>query len=307
MSILFLYSEHQSWTQNIGEEMNTIKKKITVRFFSIRAKDSFFKNFPSSFLANSRNSPNARVLNIKGKKHLIKAVKSDKAKNIDTYSLTLVRERNTWQTKASRDGDISGITQNQGLIGDPYYLLVVPNKKLLLGFTTGPSGSLKSVGSTALEQFNNDRTNKVTLDLIPKEKEFDKLNNLPEFSSLHFKLDSSSLSDVSDDAPQLIKDLSSAPYIDSGIQLSLDFEIENSEETPFSKESLLEIINFLSDHEGCSVLKIRGTDSDGIPVNLDFGNAFLSYNTEVTTRNKYIDEPTSEKVLSEALEEHLAS
>lgn len=287
--------------------MNTIKKKITVRFFSIKAQESFFKNFPSNFLANSKNSPNARILNIKGKKHLIKAVNSGKSKSVDTYSLTLVRERNTWQTKASRDGEISGIAQNQGMIGDPYYLLVVPKNKLLLGFTTGPSGSLKSVGNTALEQFNNDRTQKITLDLIPKEKEFDKLKNLPEFSSLHFKLDSSSLSDVTEDAPQLIKDLSSAPYIDSGIQLSLDFEIENSEETPFSKESLLEIINFLSDHEGCSVLRIRGTDTHGAPVKLDFGNAFLSYNREIITRNKYIDEPTSEKILYEALEEHLSS
>ncbi len=285
--------------------MNRLKKNVTVHFFSIEAKVEFFKNFVSSFVANKANDLSSRIFNIRTKKHLIKISEEYLFLSISAYCVTVVRERNTWQTKATSDGKITGISSNQGIIGDPYFFFVVPSKGILLGFTSGPSGSLKSVGKSMLEQFNTDRTEQIKLNLIPKEKEFSTLKELPAYSSLHFKLNSSSLADISEDAPQLIKNLSSAPYIESNMQLSLDLELNDSIGTTLSKENIIEIINYLSDHDGCSLLKVKGIDNDGTLIQLDFGNAFLNHKTEITTRNKFIDEETSTKILKEALSKYL--
>ena len=285
--------------------MNRIKKNITVRFFTIEASEDYLGAFVSNFMANKESSLTSRIVNIKAKKHLIKLTEQYQVSGTTAYGIAVVKERNTWQTKATSDGKITGISLNQGIIGDPYYFFVIPSKKLLLGFTSGPSGSLKTVGRTMLEQFKNNRLEKIRLDLMPKENEYHTLNELPEYSSLHFRINSSSLSDISEDAPQLIKDLSSAPYIANNMQLSLDLELKESAENTLSRDNVLEIVNYLSEHEGCTVLKVRGLDNDGKLIHLDFGNAFISYKADIHTRNKFIDEATSEDVLKNALSEYI--
>ncbi|MBN47843.1 MULTISPECIES: hypothetical protein [unclassified Methylophaga] len=284
--------------------MNRINKTIVVRFFSIEADDSFFENFEAGILTSLSSNLRSRIFNVRNAKHLIKLSQDSKVLDISSYAVTVVKERNTWQTKATSDGTITGISLNQGIIGDPYFFFVVPSKKILLGFTSGPSGSLKTVGKTMLEQFKNDRLSKLKLNLIPKEKEFSTLNELPAYSSLHFKINSSSLSDISSDAPELIKNLSSAPYIENNMQLSLDLEF-NASEKSLSKENVLEIVNYLSDHDGCTVLKLKGINTDGTLIQLDFVNAFFDYRTQLTTRNKFIDENSSVVILTEALSKYL--
>ncbi|HCB2897693.1 TPA: hypothetical protein ACKRTC_002460 [Proteus mirabilis] len=281
--------------------MNKIKKNITVRFFSIDTSESFFNQFHANFLTNFDSTTSSRITNIRNIKYLIKTLKFENG----SFYISVVKERNTWQAKATRDGNITGLTINQGIIGDPYYFCVVPDKKIILGFTTGPIGSLKSVAKFTLEQFNSIRKEKIQLSLIPKEKDFIKLLKLPDYSSLHFKINSSSLIDISDDAPILIKNLSSAPYIENNIQLSLDLECSNNIESAVTKENIIEIVNFLSDSDACSILKVKGIDENGKKVNLDFGNAFMKYKFELNTRSKYIDEKTSIMVLSSALNNNI--
>ncbi|MEZ8826152.1 hypothetical protein AB6E04_17490 [Vibrio amylolyticus] len=280
--------------------MSKTKKIVTVRFFSVDASDAFFDNFSANFLLSNESSANTRIVTIRNTKNFIKA--ADKSTN--QYFITVVRERNSWQAKAMRDGNISGLAINQGIIGDPYYFCVIPEQKVVLGFTTGPIGSLKTVASIALEQFKTLRTDKVTLSLIPKEKEFSKLLELPEYNSLHFKINSSSLVDVADDAPTLIKNLSSAPYIEHNVQLALDLECSDEPDSIVTKDNIIEIVNYLSDNESCTVLKVKGKNEDGQNINLDFGNAFINYRSELSTRNKYIDESTAIKVLSSAWSEN---
>jgi len=287
--------------------MSRMKKAVSVLFFSIEAKDTFFSNFVSNVVANVDNSPCTRVFNVRDKKYLIKTTIHPNSLGRNEYFLTVVRERNTWQVRASRDGSISGMASNQGIIGDPYFFYVVPSEKILLGFTSGPNGSLKGVGKALLEQFNDDRQNGIKLNFIPKEKELSILKELPKYSSLHFKINSSSLSDVSDDAPKLIRDLSSAPYIESNMQLALDLVFDESSSSTFSKDSLLEIVSYLSEHDGCTVLKVKGVNSDGGLISLDFGNAFHNYRTEIKTRQKFIDEESSMKVLDAAMLDYLKS
>lgn len=276
--------------------MSKTKKNVTVRFFSIDASAAFFDNFSANFLVNNESSANTRIVTTRNTKNFIKA--ADKKSN--QYFIAVVRERNSWQTKATKDGIISGLAINQGIIGDPYYFSVIPEKKIILGFTTGPNGSLKAVANVALEQFKTHRTDKISLSLIPKEKEFSKLLELPEYNSLHFKISSSSLVDVADDAPTLIKNLSSAPYIENNIQLSLDLECSDEPDSIVTRDNIIEIINYLSESESCTVLKVKGKNEEGKNINLDFGNAFINYKSELNTRNKYIDESTAIKVLSSA-------
>lgn len=285
--------------------MNKLIKKITVQFYSIEVNDSFFDNFVSNYKANKENFNSVRILTLRLKKYLIKISTEQVVEGSNVYAATVVRERNTWQTKATSDGKITGISLNQGIIGDPYFFFVIPAKKIVLGLTTGPSGSLKSVAKAMLDQFNSNRLEQVKLDLIPKKKEFSALKELPEDSILHFKLNPSYLSDVSDDAPQIIRDLSSAPYIENSMQLTLQLDVGNSPEKSVTKDTALEIISYLSDHEGCSLLKVKGTDEFGDNIHLDFGNAFVNYKTEVSTRNKFLDEEVSLEILKNALTEYL--
>ncbi|NVJ63037.1 MAG: hypothetical protein HWD84_02295 [Flavobacteriaceae bacterium] len=281
--------------------MNKLKKSITVRFFSIDVENSFLNELTSNYRANLVNDNNTRIIGIRNKKHLVKTSPSIFHLGIEVYPVTVVRERNTWQTKATNDGKISSIEVNQGIIGDPYFFFIVPQLQLVIGFTSGPSVSLKSVGTSLLELFSNNRSKKIKLELIPKEKEFSKLIEITDYSSLHFKIGSSSLSDVSDDAPQLIKDLSNAPYLESNMQLALDLALDEHEESGISKENIIEIVNYLSNHDDCTVLKVKGRNSDGSTVHLDFGNAFVNFKTEISTRHKYIDEKIAHNVLEDAL------
>ncbi|KAA1150190.1 hypothetical protein [Pseudoalteromonas fuliginea] len=279
--------------------MSRTKKSVTVRFFSIDASEAFFDNFSANFNVSNESSASTRIITTRNTKHFIKAAHTAS----ERYFIAVVKERNSWQTKATRDGSITGLAINQGIIGDPYYFCVLPSQKVVLGFTTGPIGSLKSVASVALEQFKTLRTDKIALSLIPKEKEFSKLLVLPEYNSLHFKINSSSLVDVADDAPILIKNLSSAPYIENNVQLSLDLECGDEPDSIVTKDNIIEIVNYLSDSDSCTVLKVKGKNEDGQHINLDFGNAFINYKSELNTRNKYIDESTAIKVLSSAWNE----
>ncbi|MCX0340172.1 hypothetical protein [Acinetobacter radioresistens] len=282
--------------------MNKIKKNVTVRFFSIDATQSFFKNFVANYIVSYKSDLSSRIFTIKNNKYLVKTPFHDTEK----FFLTVVKERNTWQVKATRDGSISSLALNQGMIGDPYYFCLLPNQKIIFGLTTGPIGSLKNVAKFVIEQFNSDRLSKLNLALIPKEKEYSKLLELTNYNSLHFKINSSSLMDISEDAPQLIRNLSAAPYIDNNIQLSLDLECSNEPDSQLTQESLVEIVNYLSESDSCSILKVKGIDKDGKKVNLDFGNAFVNYKTDMTTRNDHIDENTASKILNAAFDFYLS-
>ncbi|OKL45450.1 hypothetical protein [Pseudovibrio exalbescens] len=285
--------------------MNKLVKRVTVQFYSIDAGEGFLERFATDYTTNKVNSNTARILTLRAKKHLVKISGEIVLGGVKAYFATVVKERNTWQTKATSDGKISGIQLNQGIIGDPYYFCVVPEKKIVLGFTSGPSGSLKTVAATMLDQFNSDRVNRIKLDLIPKKKEFSALKELPDDSILHFNIKPLYLTDITDDAPKILKDLSSAPYIENSMQLSLQLEIGSSAEQNLSKETALEIISYLSEHESCSLLKVKGMDDRGNKISLDFGSAFVNHKTDIWTRDKFIKEEQAWEVLSEALGSYL--
>ena len=278
--------------------MNRLTKLITVRFFEINANDTYFDDFVSIHKANRVNEKNVRIINIRDKKHLIKIHDEPNDRNY-LFFLSVVRERITWQIRALGNGKITGIPLNQGIIGDPYYFMILPYNKIIFGFTTGPIGSLKSVASSVLQQFNKDRTSIVTVDHISEKKEFSKLRELSGYNKLYFKIDTTSLGDINDETPGILRELCSSPFISSKSQIALTFSEIGKD--GFAENDLIEIVDYLSENDGCSALTVQGLDKEGVKVHLDFSKAYIIYKTKIELRNKFIDENNAKTILNNAL------
>lgn len=279
--------------------MNRIKKRITVRFFSIKANDSFFDDFISIHNANQANEKNVRIINIHDKKHLIKIHEVLQYQEESVFFLSVVRERNTWQARALGDGTISGIPLNQGIIGDPYYFFVEPKDRIIFGFTTGLSGSLKSAANTTLQQFNKDRTSKITLEPVSNEREFSRLKELSGYNKLYFKVDATSLGEPNEGTPELLRQLNAVPFMANNSEIALTFTEIGGD--GFSESDLVDIVSYLSENDGCSALTVQGLDNDGVKVHLNFINIYATFKTDIEIRNNFIDEKEAKKILFNAL------
>ncbi|MEW8288232.1 MAG: DUF6731 family protein [Candidatus Thiodiazotropha endolucinida] len=279
--------------------MNRIRRKVVVRFLSIKANNSFFGDINAILDSNLENN-NVRIISIREKKHLIKIHAKQDYQSSSVYFLSVVRERNTWQVRALGNGSISSIPLNQGILGDPYYFFLLPKSKVLLGFTTGPSGSLKSTANAVLQQFNKDRTSRIVLEPVTKEREFEKLKDLSGYHKLHFKVDANALGDFTESTPDIFRELSSSPFFSINSQIALT--ISEIGEKGFSETDLVDIVSYLSENDGCSALTVQGVDNEGSKVHLDFNKAYAVYKTEIQTRTKFIDEVNAESILISALE-----
>jgi len=279
--------------------MNKIKKRITVRFFSIKATDSFFEDFVSIHNAKKASEKDVRIINFHEKKYLIKIHEPLQYQNESVFFLSVVRERNSWQVRALGDGTISGIPLNQGIMGDPYYFFVLPQDKTILGFTTGVSGSLKSAASTTLQQFNKDRMSRITLEPISNEREFSRLKELSGYNKLYFKVDTTSLGETNEDAPGILRQLSGVPFLANNSEIALTFTEIGGD--GFSESDLVDIVSYLSENDGCSALTVRGVDNEGVKVHLDFTKTYAIFKTDIEIRNKFVDEAEAKKILFNAL------
>jgi hypothetical protein len=279
--------------------MGKIKKRIIVRFFSIDADNSFFNDFVSIYEANRINEKTVRVFNIRDKKHLIKIYEKIEHSKHDVFFLSVVRERNTWQARALADGTISAIPLNQGILGDPYYFLVVPECKIILGFTTGPSASVRSVANAILQQFKKDRTSKISLEPISKEREYARLKDLNELTEVRFSVDPSSLSESGDELPHIFKELNSSPFMTSSSKLELT--ISNFKDTGFTKENLLDTVDYLSCNECCTTLVVKGVDSEGEKQQLNLNATYLIYSAFINIRGNFVDEKIAKNIIFDAL------
>lgn len=279
--------------------MGKIKKRITVLFFSIDADNSFFNDFVSINQANRINEKHVRVINIRGKKHLIKIHDKLEHSKRDVFFLSIVRERNTWQARALSDGTISAIPLNQGILGDPYYYLVVPEGKIILGFTTGPIASVRSVANAILQQFRKDRTSKISLAPISKEQEYERLKDLNELTEVRFSVNPSSLSESGDELPNIFKGLSSSPFMASSSKLELT--ISDFRDTSFTQENILDAVDYLSDNEYCTTLVVKGVDSEGEKQLLNLNRAYLRYSTIIHIRGNFVDEKIAKNIVLDAL------
>lgn len=279
--------------------MNRIKKKITVRFFAIKADDSFFEDFISIHNANHTSEKKVRIFNVRDKKYLIKIHEELRHHDRDIFFLSVVRERNSWQVRALGDGTIAGIPLNQGIMGDPYYFFVDPKEKTIFGFTTGLSGSLKIAAIATLQQFIKDRTSKVTLEPISNEREFSRLKELSGYNKLYFKVDMASLGETDEGAPGLLRQLNAVPFMASNSEIALTFTEIGGD--GFSENDLVDMVSYLSENDACSALTVRGVDNEGVTVHLDFSKTYAIFKTEIEIRNIFVDETEARKILFNAL------
>lgn len=278
--------------------MSKIKKRITVRFFSIGACSEFFNDFIAIHQANKASGKPVRVFNVRDKKHLIKIHDEFEYRGSIVFFLSVVRERYTWQAKALSDGTISGIALNQGIIGDPYYYFFLPDRKILMGFTTGPSASVRSVANIVLEQFKKDRTAKVLVEPISKEREYAKVKDLVEFTEVRFSVNPASLAAVGDELPSIFKGLQSSPFMANSSKLELT--ISDFGDDGFSQENLQDAVEYLSDNECCTALIVKGIDAEGEKHQLNLNRAYLSYSTMIKIRDKFVSEKAAQKIIQDA-------
>ena len=273
-------------------------KNIIVRFYSVTANEEYFEDFVSICYANIAAEKEARVFSYRDKKYLLKVQSLQSSSEHVVFFLSVVRERNTWQARAQSSGKLSGISINQGFIGDPYYYLIHPKNKIIYGFTTGPNASLKSTASILLQQFNRDRKSKISLEQIVREPEFSKFRTFTGYNSLRFKIDASQLDDTDEDAPDFIRQLSASHYLMNNSEISLT--ISDIGESGFSEKELFNLVMYLSESDGCSALTVQGMDGSGERTNVSFTNAYLMFRTQIETRENYISEEKALPVLLEA-------
>lgn len=278
--------------------MSKIRKRITVRFFLIDTDDDFFNNFIAIQRANKASGKAVRFFNVRDKNYLVKIHDEFEYKESVIFFLSIVRERDTWQAKALSDGTISGISLNQGIIGDPYYYFFIPDRKILMGFTTGPSATVRSVASIVLQQFKKDRTARIVVEPISKQREYATVKNLVEFTEIRFSINPASLSDAGDELPNIFKGLQSSPFMANSSKLELT--ISDFGDDRFSQEDLLDVVDYLSDNECCTTLIVRGVDAEGEKHQLNLNRAYLNYSTMIKIRDKFVSEKAAQKIIQDA-------
>ncbi len=282
--------------RDVGSSMNRLKKKITVRVFSLKAYSSFFNDFVSIHNANQSSDKPARIINIREKKYLIKIHNKILLEERECYFLSVIRERNTWQARGLNDGTITGIPLNQGIIGDPYYYILIPDQKIIFGFTTGPSESLKSTAGAVLQQFSTDRTSKIVIEPVSKETEYEKLNDFKSFKELKVTVDTGKLCEEPNRQPVLLKGLNQNPLLkNSRLTLTIpDLDGYDRVETRGYIEELIE-------SDCCSGLSTSGIDEDDQAMTVNLGTVYAVFNAELALRNNFIDEKRAKEVLLNAL------
>ena len=276
--------------------MKKLKKKITVRFFSLKATDSFFDEFISIYDASQQNDNLVRIFNVRAKKYLIKLGQRVTCEKDDAFFLSAVRERNTWQARALSSGAISGVPLNQGIVGDPYYYAFIPSRKLILGLTTGPSESLKSTANILLQQFNGDRTSKVRAEPISKDAEFEKLDQFKVITRVKFNVDTTSLND--DDAPEFLKGMHNPAFKNS----KLIFSRTNLDDGTYEDEVVRRDIKELLESDACSALTVYGKDEQGASTTVRLGNVYTVYKATLELRDKFVDEKKANYLILEAMQ-----
>ncbi|GAB5458319.1 MAG: hypothetical protein Hens3KO_13490 [Henriciella sp.] len=152
-----------------------------------------------------------------------------------------------------------------------------------------------------LEQFKSDRQSNIQLNFVPREKDYASLSRLPASGEMYLKIDTSSLADEFDEAPQIIKDIGSSPFFEQGVQLIFNWQFEDTEETRISRQEVIDVVNFFANNDGCQTLRIRGEDESGQQIKLDFGDAFLNYKTKLLMRQSFLEEQEAHKILQDAL------
>ncbi|MCT4534773.1 hypothetical protein [Halodesulfovibrio sp.] len=276
--------------------MKKLKKKITVRFFSLNAKNSFYDDFISTYRVNQENDNLVRIFNVRAKKYLIKIGTSFTHQGNESFFLSVVRERNTWQARALSNGIISGVPLNQGILGDPYYYVFLPHKRIILGFTTGPSESLKSTANITLQQFNRDRTSRITAVPVSKDAEFDKLNKLQVITKVKFNVDTTGLNH-DDDLPVFLKGMNTPAFQDS----KLTFSRSNLDDGQYEDHIIRSDIKELLESDSCSALSVVGKNEEGILQTIRLGNVYAVYRMTLELRDKFVNESKAKELLLEAM------
>lgn len=278
--------------------MGKMNKQVQVMVFELSSGEAYDRDLCASYDANKNISNPVRIVSVRNKRHVVKVVESRDVNGARAFVFTVVRERNTWQVKALSDGTIAGITGNQGVVGDPYYYIVIPTIRMVLGFTTGPKAGVKGVGEVALEQFRRDRSVAIKLKYVERSDGLSCLATLQEYVDFRFKVDIDLLVARDDAVPDAIKNMSISGDLLGGVKVSLAFK---GGESRLSVADVSDIVRYLYGKKECSMLLLHGISSGGDDIYIRGGRDRLQYRSDYVVRDMFVDSGLAEKILYDAV------
>jgi len=282
--------------------MNPVKKSITVRFLKLEAEFDTIKKFIGSFKSLIKlNKGTDVVTNIHGR-YIINCINSKdvSVRGREMLFWTTVKERNTWQVRATQDGRLYGLDDANCIVGDISFYKFDPTRNVIAAFTTYSSAEyLKSMCTSIFKRMTAESAN-ISIEYLSDDIGIVQVKEWDYYSKMSIKLDIDKISKT-DDLPELIKALLGIKDVFGSNEISVTFD-GGTDYLP--KQDVTEVINYLSFSEGCTSLLLAGGIREGevksIPINLK--KAFIKYRTSVEMKinQKYIDYKQADLVLTDA-------
>lgn len=282
--------------------MNPVKKSITVRFFELKTEPDVINKFIGSFKSLLRlNKGNDVIANVQGR-YIINCINA-KDVSVDRREMLFwssVKERNTWQVRATQDGSIFGLEDANSIVGDISYYKFDPVKKIIASFTSYSSAEyLKTMCTSIFKRLTSESAN-ISIDYLSDDVGIAQVRKWDYYSKISIKLDTDKISQ-NDDLPELIKALLGIKDVFGGneISVTLDGGVNN-----LPKQDVTETINYLSSSESCSSLLLAGGKKAGEEktLRINLKKAFIKYRTDIEMKinQKYIDSKQANLILTEA-------
>lgn len=279
--------------------MNKNVKGALAVVFHVHASDEYFDELLAIYQVSEGSSDRARIVSVRDRRFFIKISEFDSVFEKHAFLLSVVRERNTWQVKASRNGEISGLIGNQGIVGDPYYYVVIPDDRVVIGFTTGSNASLRSVATVVLEQFNSTRSRKIKVVHVDDGCGSVNIESLYAYSVFRFRVSVSLFDSLDVHAPQGLREIK-MPYGVNG-ETNITFSFLGGGDTSLSIGDVVDTVRYLQGRKECSLLILHGESPDGSDVQVSISRRYKAYQGSLRLRDLYVDEGVARRFLNEAI------
>ena len=212
-----------------------------------------------------------------------------------------VKERNTWQVRATQDGRIVALEDSNSIVGDVSYYKLDPVQNILAAFTTYSSAAyLKSMCTSIFKRLTSGSTI-FSIDYLSDDLGISQAREWNYYSKISIKLDTEKIVQT-DDLPELIKVLLGIKETFGGGEISVTLD---GGPNKLPKQDVTETINYLSSSEGCSSLSLAGGrhgDEEEKYLTINLKKAFIKYRTciEMRINQKYIDFEQADNILTGA-------
>jgi hypothetical protein len=282
--------------------MNPVGKSIIVRFFKLSAEVDIVNKLVGSFRSLVKLSKGTDIVTNDKGRYIIQCInlKDSSVKGQEMLFWATVKERNSWQVRATQDGQIVGLEDSNSIVGDVSYYKFDPIQGVIAAFTTYSSTAyLKSMCTSIFKRLTYESA-RFSIEYLYDDIGISQVKEWDYYSKISIKLDTERITQT-DDLPELIKVLLGIKDAFGGSEISVTLD-GGSNKLP--KKDVTETINYLSSSESCSSLSLVGGTSSKeekyLTINLK--KAFIKYRTsiEMKINQKHIGFQQADKILTDA-------